>query len=145
MNGLGLALVWIAVQTTLLLIPAIFLHWLASRKGPAAGAWVASMSLVMVLLLGGLAAWPEGGVSNAGIQRSTNASKSFLLKNWSNRSSVSPGTGLSGTGDVSGLGWSVSSLTQRWRAPGGLRPAPMRLPPSAPRSRFKPCSISFAV
>ena len=51
MNDLGLTLAWLAVQVALLLLPALALHALASRRGPAAGAWVASLSLGLVVAL----------------------------------------------------------------------------------------------
>ncbi len=41
MNDLGLTLAWLAVQVAILLAPALVLHGLASRRGPAPGAWVA--------------------------------------------------------------------------------------------------------
>ena len=51
MNDLGLTLAWLAVQVALLLAPALVLHALASRRGPAAGAWVAVLSLGLVVVL----------------------------------------------------------------------------------------------
>ena len=49
MNDLGMTLAWLAVQVTLVLVPALALHALASRRGPAAGAWVAALSLGLVV------------------------------------------------------------------------------------------------
>ncbi len=51
MNDLGLTLAWLAVQVAFLLLPALALHALASRRGPAAGAWVAALSLGLVVAL----------------------------------------------------------------------------------------------
>jgi beta-lactamase regulating signal transducer with metallopeptidase domain len=51
MNDLGLMLAWLAVQVALLLLPALMLHALASRRGPAPGAWIASLSLGLVVAL----------------------------------------------------------------------------------------------
>ena len=51
MNDLGLTMAWLAVQVALLLLPALTLHALASRRGPAGGAWVASLSLGLVVAL----------------------------------------------------------------------------------------------
>jgi hypothetical protein len=51
MNDLGLTLAWLAVQVGLLLVPAIVIHALATRRGPARGAWVAALSLALVVAL----------------------------------------------------------------------------------------------
>ena len=51
MNDLGLTLLWLAVQVALLLAPALALNALASRRGPAAGASVAVLSLGLVVAL----------------------------------------------------------------------------------------------
>ncbi|MDG3004957.1 M56 family metallopeptidase [Paludisphaera mucosa] len=56
MNDLGIALAWLAVQVGLVLAPTLALHAWASRRGPAAGAWVATAGLVMVVALS-LASW----------------------------------------------------------------------------------------
>ena len=59
MNDLGLALVWLAVQVAILLAPALALNALASRRGPAAGAWVAVLSLGLVVVLNVMAFAPR--------------------------------------------------------------------------------------
>jgi beta-lactamase regulating signal transducer with metallopeptidase domain len=59
MNDLGLTLAWLAVQVAILLAPALALNALASRRGPAAGAWVAVLSLGMVLALNVTALLPQ--------------------------------------------------------------------------------------
>ena len=51
MNDLGLTLAWLAMQIAILLAPALALNALASRRGPAAGAWVAVLSLGLVVAL----------------------------------------------------------------------------------------------
>jgi beta-lactamase regulating signal transducer with metallopeptidase domain len=51
MNDLGLSLLWLAVQVAVMMAPAMVLHTLASRRGPSSGAWVASLSLVLVVAL----------------------------------------------------------------------------------------------
>jgi beta-lactamase regulating signal transducer with metallopeptidase domain len=51
MNDLGIAFAWLAVQVTLILAPALALHALATRRGPASGAWVAALSLGLVAVL----------------------------------------------------------------------------------------------
>ena len=52
MNHLGLTLAWLAIQVAIVLVPALGLQALASRRGPASGAWVATLSLGLVVVLG---------------------------------------------------------------------------------------------
>jgi hypothetical protein len=61
MNDLGITLAWLAVQVALVLAPALALCALASRRGPAAGAWVASLSLGLVVALNASAFLPGVG------------------------------------------------------------------------------------
>jgi len=61
MTELGLTLAWVAVQVTLVLAPALALNALASRRGPAAGAWVAAVSLGLVVALDAAAFLPGPG------------------------------------------------------------------------------------
>ena len=49
MNDLGLTLAWLSVQVAIFLTPAMVLNALASRRGPATGAWVAVLSLGLVV------------------------------------------------------------------------------------------------
>ncbi|WZP00433.1 M56 family metallopeptidase [Isosphaeraceae bacterium EP7] len=51
MNDLGITLAWIAAQVTFLGVPALALHGIASRRGPAQGAWVATLTLALVVAL----------------------------------------------------------------------------------------------
>lgn len=60
MNDLGLTLAWLAVQVALVLGPALVLQALASRRGPAPGAWVAAWSLGLVVALLPSAFLPKG-------------------------------------------------------------------------------------
>src|SRR4051794_7000662 len=52
MNDLGMALAWSAVQVTLVMVPAAAIHAIASRRCPASGSWVASVSLGLIVVLG---------------------------------------------------------------------------------------------
>ncbi|SIO34877.1 Signal transducer regulating beta-lactamase production, contains metallopeptidase domain [Singulisphaera sp. GP187] len=61
MNDLGLTLAWSAVQVSLLLIPATGLYVVASRRSPASGTWVASLSLGLVVVVSLLTFVPRGG------------------------------------------------------------------------------------
>ncbi len=51
MNELGITVAWLAVQVVLLGLPGLALHALATRRGPASGAWVAAVCLGLVVLL----------------------------------------------------------------------------------------------
>ena len=51
MNDLGLTLAWLAVQVAIILLPALVLNTLASRRTPASGAWIAVLSLGLVVAL----------------------------------------------------------------------------------------------
>jgi beta-lactamase regulating signal transducer with metallopeptidase domain len=59
MNDVGLTLAWLAVQIGLVLGPALVLHALVSRRGPAVGAWVAALSLGLVVILTAAAFLPR--------------------------------------------------------------------------------------
>jgi len=58
MNDQGTALAWLAVQAAILLVPALAWHRLASRRGPASGAWAATASLALVVALSVVAVRP---------------------------------------------------------------------------------------
>jgi hypothetical protein len=60
MSDLGLALLWLTVQVALLLVPALALQSGASRRSPAAGAWVAAFSLGLVLVVTAAPLVPRG-------------------------------------------------------------------------------------
>lgn len=49
MNQLGIALAYVAVQVSLLILPVIAIHLFATRRGPASGAWVASLGLILIV------------------------------------------------------------------------------------------------
>ena len=59
MTPLEITLAWIIVQVTLALPPAVVLHLLASRRGPASGSWTAAASLVMIVAVTVLALVPR--------------------------------------------------------------------------------------
>ena len=52
MNQLGVSLAWSALQVTAFSAAAVAAHALASRRGPASGAWAASWGLALVALVG---------------------------------------------------------------------------------------------
>jgi hypothetical protein len=52
MNDFGFAMAWLSLQVALVLVPALILQAVASKRGPAPAAWVASWSLGLVILLG---------------------------------------------------------------------------------------------
>jgi hypothetical protein len=51
MNGLGSALIWSAIQITLVAPAALVIERWASRRGPRAGSWVASTSMWLVIVV----------------------------------------------------------------------------------------------
>src|SRR5260370_87940 len=51
MNELGMTVAWLTIQVTLLGLPSLALHALATRRGPTSGAWVAGLSLGLVVVL----------------------------------------------------------------------------------------------
>src|SRR4051812_5422579 len=59
MTSLEITLAWIIIQVTLSLLPAVALHLLASRRGPASGSWTAAASLVMIVAITLLALLPR--------------------------------------------------------------------------------------
>jgi hypothetical protein len=59
MTQLEITLAWIILQVTLALPPAVVLHFLASRRGPASGSWTAASSLVMVIAITVIALVPR--------------------------------------------------------------------------------------
>jgi beta-lactamase regulating signal transducer with metallopeptidase domain len=68
-SDLGMMLAWVAVQVTIVGVPCVAAHALASRRGPSSGAWVAAVSLGLVVLLnvwGLLAMTGRESVSAAG-------------------------------------------------------------------------------
>ena len=61
MNQLGMTLAWLTVQVAVVLLPALGLQALASRRGPGSGAWVATLSLGLVVVLGVVVFFPWAG------------------------------------------------------------------------------------
>ena len=54
MNDLGLLIVWSAIQVSLVLSATVGLYVIASRRSPAAGAWVVSVGLLLSVVVGTL-------------------------------------------------------------------------------------------
>jgi hypothetical protein len=61
MNELGLTLAWLAVQVSLMLVPALLLYAMAARRGPDRAAWAAALSLTLVVVLNVAALLPGLG------------------------------------------------------------------------------------
>ena len=70
MIDLGWTWLWLAVQVAVAMVPALGLYALATRRGPDAAAWVASLSLGLVVVLSGLAFLP-GPAREAEVSRVT--------------------------------------------------------------------------
>jgi hypothetical protein len=68
MNHLGMTLAWLAVQVSFVLAPALVLYALAARRGPAAGAWVATLSLGLVVAVDVAAFLPRPGRGRAVVE-----------------------------------------------------------------------------
>ena len=106
MNDVGLTLLWSALQVSLVLIPAVALHVIASRRSPASGAWVASLSLGLVVAFSFLMLIPRRGAPERGAAQSA-PSKSIATR--------APGAAVvaeSRSGE--GRGWPIARLRGAW-------------------------------
>jgi hypothetical protein len=65
MNELGMNLAWLGIQVLLLGLPCVALHALATRRGPASGAWVAALYLGLVVVLSASAWIPRNRRANS--------------------------------------------------------------------------------
>lgn len=117
MNELGIHLAWLAVQVTLLVVPSLALHVLASRRGPASGAWVAALSLGLVLVLSVAAL-----IAGPGRERERPA-KGAEPHAPAHADAAAPGIPPSDPGDFLGPdrsrppvghGWELSGLRRAW-------------------------------
>jgi len=136
MNDLGWTLAWLSLQVAALLVPALGLQALASRRGPDSGSWVATWSLGLVVALG-VAAFLPGVGPVAGPTRSvasTAPSPPALAE-----SGVEPvgSIGESASPRAANLGRSLSGLRMIWDQLGRRA-----LGPSA---RVHPWGWAFAV
>lgn len=61
MNDIGMTLAWSSVRVSLVLVPAVAITILASRRSPLSGSWGAAMGLAIVVMLTlfGFVSWPE--------------------------------------------------------------------------------------
>src|SRR3954451_539193 len=66
MNQLELTLALLAMQVTLVLVPAAFIHLVVSRRGPAAVAWMAGSSLAAIVAVSLMAMLPPPRLGNFG-------------------------------------------------------------------------------
>jgi beta-lactamase regulating signal transducer with metallopeptidase domain len=108
MNDLGLTLAWSAVQVSLVLLPAAALHILASRRSPTSGAWVAAVSLGLVVVFSLLTHVP-GREASAPTAARVIASKP--IERMGRRDAVA-GKPRSPGGD--GPGWSFTAVWSVW-------------------------------
>jgi hypothetical protein len=117
MNDLGLALVWLALQVTLLLVPALALNALALRRGPDSGAWVAALSLGLVVVLNAAAlTWRLGNRAHAALPRALTSSTPGRQEAGADQT-----VGRPGWPDIPGRSrshtrgrWGVASLEVAW-------------------------------
>jgi hypothetical protein len=138
MNDLGLTLAWLAVQVAILLAPALTVHALATRRGPAPGAWVATLSLGLVVALNVAAFMP-------GIDRKDTAS-AIAPPTMPREGAAAPAIPPSLSGRVDGPGVVLPS-GGRGRRLAWLRLAWDRVGRGAaePAVRFRPWGSTLAV
>ncbi|MDR3621148.1 MAG: antirepressor regulating drug resistance protein, partial [Paludisphaera borealis] len=113
MNDLGIALAWLAVQVTLVLVPALALHAFASRRGPAAGAWIAALSLGLIAALCVVELTARPGRQ---IEAPAKTTASAIPSRTAATSSEPPlgAAGLDRPSPTAGLGWEFSGLRLAW-------------------------------
>ncbi len=135
MNDLGMTLVWLAVQVSLVLAPAMALYALAARRGPAAGASVATLSLALVVALNVAACLPRSGHGRAVPERRIDesprppdaAASPGSSAAIDHAASIPPAAG----------GWSLSRLRIAW--------ARLEHRAAEPAARFRPWGGGLAV
>lgn len=133
MNDLGLMLAWSAVQVSLLLIPAVVLSLFASRRSPAAGTWVASLSLGLVVAVSLLTFVPWSGASSSlPTIPEARPSQSVPLE----RRGDAPSDKLRVEVDAS-LGWSFPSIRDLWNR--------LETTAAVPAARCRPWAKGLAV
>lgn len=131
MNDLGLALAWCAVQVSLLLIPAVVLYVLASRRSPDSGSWVGSLSLGLVVAISLLTFTVIAGVTLPTISRAIPAESVAIA----GRREAPPSE--LGWDEGVGTGWSIAMFWDVWN----------RLEATAvvPAARCRPWGSALAV
>jgi beta-lactamase regulating signal transducer with metallopeptidase domain len=113
MNDLGLLLAWLAVQSSLLLAPALLLNTLASRRGPAAGARVAVWSLGLVVALNAAAFVPRASSSDQAHQAPVEAPE-MAFETAPRPTALSNGPSLGAMDPAFNRGWIFKRLTLAW-------------------------------
>ncbi|HWE40444.1 MAG TPA: M56 family metallopeptidase [Isosphaeraceae bacterium] len=116
MNDLAATLLWGAVRASIVLAPAALLHALATRRSPAAGAWVAALALALTLPLGLVAIAPRAGMRPEG--RPTTRDSSPMAP--------AGGPALAAGRTRVGLGWSLAGVRASWERLGHTAIAPAR-------------------
>lgn len=115
MIELGRALVWSSVPVTFVALAALSLERIASRRGPRAGAWVASAALGLVIALTPLASCPIPAFSGWRISSAPSAGEagSALVTVPGPRSPETP-AGVSGRPSDGGRGAAWSAPLVAW-------------------------------
>ena len=139
MSELGLTLVWLAVQVAFVLGPALVLHAVASRRGPASGAWVAALSLGLVVALSAAACVPfpartEKSLLEANAVSSPAADDGRAI---TTTAASALFTDLDQTRPTAGPRWSLARLRAVWIG--------LELGAAAPVARFRPWAVALAV
>ncbi len=113
MNDLGADLAWIAVQVAILTVPCLVAQALASRRGPSSGAWVATLSLGLVVLMNlhgliVLTGWRGASAMNRPPSSPPGVASVESAVTRSRPVTVADGPSSTGTA------WDLSTLRQAW-------------------------------
>ncbi len=114
MNDLGYALAWLSFQIAFLLVPALGLQALASRRGPVSGAWVATWSLGLVVILGFASCLPRIGPAGRGIVPVTSSAPATATAADS-KEEPTASTALGGTPGATGFRPPLFYLFASWK------------------------------
>ncbi len=133
MSDLGLTIAWLAVQVALLLVPALAIQTTAARRGPASGAWVAAVSLGLVLALSAAILVPRSrGNDEAGLKQGAPLRRGMAVAD-----QVSSAARSVPVGPASGNAWALPGLRLAW--------ARLERGAAAPAARFRHWGTSLAV
>jgi hypothetical protein len=133
MNDFGFALAWLALQVALVLAPALMLQSIAARKNPASGAWVATFSLALAIVLAMTLAMPRLSWNARSEQASDSPVSREKPTDQAVSSSMEP-TRSSSESTISSAsnpsGWSFAKFRSAWSR--------LETRASAPVERFRP-------
>ena len=117
-------------------MPALGLHAVASRRGPAAGAWVAAFSLGLVLALTCRGLVPRSRSERCGVLRRRNAGQTPVAGNRADEVAAAIDPLPPGQSAAHG-GWTLAGIRLAW--------ARLERGAAAPAARCRPWGTSLAV